>query len=106
MWRGFGFLSRFGTCRSCGNPDSSPGCAVASTGTCIVNDGKADSAPASVTVAVALATWRNANWPNSDAQVPLATTTPAVMLMLGSSENLTAHKSWFKDIKIGDKVVF
>ncbi|MDM0108649.1 hypothetical protein QTH97_27130 [Variovorax sp. J22R24] len=46
------------------------------------------------------------NWPNPDAKVPLATTTPAVMLMLGSSKNLTAKKAWFKDIKIGDKVVF
>ena len=46
------------------------------------------------------------NWPNPDAQVPLATTTPAVMLLLGSSGNLTAKKAWFKDIRIGDKVVF
>ncbi|MGJ7510589.1 PKD domain-containing protein [Variovorax sp. GT1P44] len=46
------------------------------------------------------------NWPNPDAQVPLATNTPAVMLMLGSSGNLTAKKAWFKDIRIGDKVVY
>ena len=46
------------------------------------------------------------NWANPDAQVPFSTTTPAVMLMLGSSKNLTAKKAWFKDIKIGDKAVF
>ncbi|MDM0078221.1 PKD domain-containing protein [Variovorax sp. J2P1-59] len=46
------------------------------------------------------------NWPNPDAQVPGATNTPAVMLMLGSSGNLAAKKAWFKDIRIGDKVVF
>ncbi|MDM0002700.1 hypothetical protein QTI24_29150 [Variovorax sp. J22P240] len=46
------------------------------------------------------------NWPNPDAEVPLATTTPAVMLLLGSSGNLTAKKAWFRDIKIGDKVIF
>lgn len=46
------------------------------------------------------------NWPNPHAEVPNATKTPAVMIILGSSGNLRAAKAWFKDIKVGGVVLF
>jgi len=46
------------------------------------------------------------NWPNPDAQVPNSTKTPAVMLMLGDSRTTTAKKVWFKDVKVGEVVLY
>lgn len=46
------------------------------------------------------------NWPNPSAAVPNASKTPAVMLMIGGSSNRTAAKVWFKDVRIGEVVLF
>jgi len=46
------------------------------------------------------------NWPNPAAQVPNATNTPAVMLMIAGSTNLRAARAWFKSVKVGEVVLF
>jgi hypothetical protein len=80
---------------------------LAPNGTTVVLPSNSSATGASL--AAFIAAYPNAciyNWPNPDAQVPNATNTPAVMLMLGSSGNLTAKKSWFKDIKVGGVILF
>lgn len=46
------------------------------------------------------------NWPNPNAANPEGAKTPAVMLMIGSSNNLRAARGWFKDVRIGEVVLF
>lgn len=46
------------------------------------------------------------NWRNPSAAAANASKTPAVMLMIGGSTNRTAARVWFKDIKVGEVVLF
>ncbi|MDM0046277.1 PKD domain-containing protein [Variovorax dokdonensis] len=46
------------------------------------------------------------NWPNPSAADPTTAKTPAVMLMLGNSTNVTAKFVWIRDLMIGTKSIF